>query len=104
VTALIPQAAIERARPYAADVSERYDEDRIRCGEMDSDPLVQAFAKAIADEQERCARKADDAAKEAERIGLLLPEDSDSRSRMFARSREASAIANSIRGVTPNAS
>ena len=48
---------------------------------------------------EACAKVADDAAKEAERIGKLHPEDSESRSRMFARSREAASIAASIRAL-----
>lgn len=48
---------------------------------------------------ERCAAIADRHAKSCEKTGTLHPEESDSRSRMYARSREATYIAEDIRSL-----
>lgn len=51
-------------------------------------------------ERSACADIARAAAKEAERVGLMHPEESPSRDRMFARAREAYAIAVEIENRT----
>jgi hypothetical protein len=63
--------------------------------------IIQALKEIGAEmvEQERgaCAKVADSSSKEANRIGLLHPENSDSRGRMFARAMEATYIGRDIR-------
>jgi hypothetical protein len=80
--------------------------DSLWCDDIKFKPQMRVCARAALsvtpgrDEViEMCAKVADDAADEAERIGKLHPEHSDSRGRMFARSREASAIAAAIRSL-----
>jgi len=59
---------------------------------------LERFAALVAAaEREECAKVADNASKEAEKIGRQHPEDRESRDRMFARAREAGYIAAEIR-------
>jgi hypothetical protein len=65
----VTQAAIERARPYAAELIKRAKgnfglQQAILAGDKDDNEFALAFAKAIADEREQCAKLADTEAAE----------------------------------------
>lgn len=77
--------------------------DRLRRRDLQIAELRIAAQQATAIALEAAALVADNAAKEAERVGLLHGESTDNRSRLFARAREATAIAERIRKLKPPA-
>ena len=81
------------------DLNLRIQRQALRIRELEI-AAEQATAIAV----EAAALVADNAASEAERTGQMHPENSDSRGRMFARAREATAIAERIRKLAPRSS